>query len=581
LPTIRSLMPMAPLAAVLAAVLAMTAAGPAAAAGPSASSPGRVPTAVSAQPAVGKVADPDRVAGAGAVRPEAATLTDQELNGDFTGYGATGGSYTSVGASWVQPAMQCTNDKFYATVSITINGFLGSSSTAAEDLGTMANCATGTPVYSDYYATEQGQNDVAYGDVVKPGDNFFASISYVGSGSYTYDLYDVTQGWTEDHTYYTGAPTGNAEIGLTEWPGLYAAPVEFGAVGFGNATINGTGLGAVGAKSYVQDSLETVANLTSISTVKATNGSFMMFYGAGGNVDANPLIAFEANDTSLWTSASDSGGYLGQLLAPGTSPSIAVLSDNGFEEAFQNANGALEVLGTDYSFNSQAGMMAGTSPSIAAGPNGTFEVAFQANSGQLWTFSPSTYGVNQSYGMKVGTSPAITAVSGGYQIAFQANTGALWAVGASGNVNTGLSMLAGTSPAIAANSANAYEAAFQTGGGQLWTYSASAGVSSTVNTGYSMMAGTNPALVALPDKTFEIAFQANTGYLWNLGSYYTHQTTLAMMAGTSPGITADPSVGFEVAFQANTSALWIESPSTGGVNWGSGMHSGSSPSIAY
>jgi len=577
--TVRSLIPVAPLAAVLAVVLA--AAGPAAASAPPASRVAVSPTAASAQPPASKIAVPGRPAAASAARPEAATLSDQDLSGDFTGYGTNAGSYTSVGATWVEPAAQCTNDNSYITISVSINGFTGSSSTAEEDLGTIATCATGTPVYSDYYATQQGQHYNTYGDTVEPGDNFSASISYAGSGEYTYDLQDVTQGWTQDHTYDNpGAPTGNAEIGLTEAPGDFEAPVEFGAVGFGNATINGKGLspgpGPTFAHSYAQDG-DGTANLTSISTVKTSDGSFMMFYGAGQNVDANPMIGFEANYTGLWTSASDTGGYLGQMLAPGTSPSVAVLSDNGFEEAFQNANGELEVLGTDYNGNSQAGMMAGTSPSIAAGPNGTFEVAFEANTGVLWTFSPTGYG-DQGYGMKAGTSPAITAVSGGYEIAFQANTGALWTVGAAGNTDTGLSMSAATSPAIATNSANVYEAAFQSSGGQLWTYTASAG---GVNRSYTMMAGTDPALAALPDNSFEIAFQASTGHLWDYGPYYTRDTELGMMAGTSPSITADPSVGFEVAFQANTTALWTQNPSAGGVDWASGMHSGSSPSIAY
>ena len=105
-----------------------------------------------------------------------------------------------------------------------------------------------------------------------------------------------------------------------------------------------------------------------------------------------------------------------------------------------------------------------------------------------------------------------------------------------------------------------------------------------VPAGYARLAPaleSDPALAALPDNSFEIAFQASTGHLWDYGPYYTRDTGLGMMAGTSPSITADPSVGFEVAFQANSTALWIENPSAGGVDWASGMHSGSSPSIAY
>jgi hypothetical protein len=579
--TDRSLIPVAPLAAVLAVVLAVAAAGPAAASAPPTSRAAVAPAAESAQPTAGRTAVPGRTAAAGAARPEAGNLTGQVVSPNFTGYEASGGSYTSVSASWVEPTVECLEDSTFITISVSINGYPGSSpqpNPIAEDLGTEANCATGTPVYSDYYSLEQAYSMNTYGDTVEPGDNLSASITYIGSSEYTYVLQDGTQGWTEDHTYSNpGAPTGNAEIGLREWPGDFMGPVNFGAVGFGNATINGTGLSAIGARSYIEGGNGN-PDQTSISTVKAANGSFMMFYGAGGNVDANPMVAFEANYTGLWTSVAGLGGYAGQLLAPGTSPSIAVLSDNGFEVAFQNADGDLEILGTDFNLNTEAGMMAGTSPSIAAGPNGTFEVAWEANSSVLWTFSPATYGVDQSYGMKAGTSPAITAVSGGYEIAFQANTDVLWTVGASGNIDTGQGMAAASSPAIATNSANVFEVAFQSNNGQVWTYTVSNGGE---NSSYPIMAGTDPAIAALANNSFEVAFQSWNGYLWEYGSYYTDATSLGMLAGTSPSITADPSTGFEVAFQANSTALWIQTPSGGGVDWGSGMHSGSSPSIAY
>jgi hypothetical protein len=137
--------------------------------------------------------------------------------------------------------------------------------------------------------------------------------------------------------------------------------------------------------------------------------------------------------------------------------------------------------------------------------------------------------------MKAVTSPAITAVSGGYEIAFQATTGALWTVGASGSNDTGLSMAATSSPSIAANSANVYEAAFQSSSGQV---------------------DVHPLRLR-------------------------REQHLPMMAGTDPAIAALPGNGFEVAYQANSTALWIQTPSGGGVNWSFGMHSGSSPSIAY
>jgi Peptidase A4 family len=578
--TTRSLIGVAPLAAVVAAVLAVTAAGPAAASGPPASHAAVAPAAASAQSPAGKTALPGRTVAAGTARPEA-NLSAQVVSPVFTGYEASGGTYTSVTASWVQPTVQCTTDDTFLTVSISINGYNGGypPNGIAEDLGTIASCETGTPTYSAYYSLEQVYSGRTYSDTVEPGDSLLASITYQGSSEYIFNLEDLTQGWTEDHFYQNvGAPAGNAEIGAREWPNNNVAPVDFGAVGF-SATINGTGLTSIGGQSVVEDA-SNGAQLTSVSTYTGTNGSFMIFYGAGGNVTPNPLIGFEANYNGLWTTASDIGGYLGQMLAPGTSPSVAVLSDNGFEEAFQNTAGQLEIVGTDFSSDIGATMMAGTSPSIAAGPDGTFEVAWEAYNSVLWTYSNTTYDADsQGYAMKAGTNPAITAVSGGYEIAFQASTGVLWAVGASGNVDTGISMAAGTSPAIATNAANVYEVAAEAATGVLWTYNPE---NYGVDQSYGMMAGTSPAITALTGNFgFEIAFQANTGILWDTGPDYTGDTGLSMMAGTSPSITADPSTGFEVAFQAPSTDLWIQNPSAGGVNWMFGMNSGSSPSISY
>jgi hypothetical protein len=54
-------------------------------------------------------------------------------------------------------------------------------------------------------------------------------------------------------------------------------------------------------------------------------------------------------------------------------------------------------------------MMAGTSPSIAALPNGTYVVAFQANTGLLGINSNGTVDewTDTGLGMMAGTSPSI------------------------------------------------------------------------------------------------------------------------------------------------------------------------------
>ena len=114
--TVRSLIRVLPLAAVLAAALA--AAGPAAASAPLATRIAAAPAAASAQAPASKIAVPGRTTAAGTVRPDAATLTGQVVSPDFTGYSASGGSYTSVSASWVEPTGACLENTGYITIKI-------------------------------------------------------------------------------------------------------------------------------------------------------------------------------------------------------------------------------------------------------------------------------------------------------------------------------------------------------------------------------------------------------------------------------------------------------------------------------
>ena len=95
-------------------------------------------------------------------------------------------------------------------------------------------------------------------------------------------------------------------------------------------------------------------------------------------------------------------------MAPGTSPSIAVLSTGSYVAAFQVNLGTLgiNINGSTQWTNTNVAMMPGTSPGVAALPNGIYVVAFQSNLGTLGIYS-GTQGqwTNTNLGMKSG-SPA-------------------------------------------------------------------------------------------------------------------------------------------------------------------------------
>jgi hypothetical protein len=93
-----------------------------------------------------------------------------------------------------------------------------------------------------------------------------------------------------------------------------------------------------------------------------------------------------------------------------------------------------------------------------------------------------------------------------------------------------------------------------------------------------MLAGTSPSIAKLSNGTYQAAFQANSGtlYTWNSSSG-TVNLGQGMLSGTSPSIAA-VGTGYQIAFQANTGEL-IAVGSAGNSNTGQGMKAGTSPSI--
>ena len=184
---------------------------------------------------------------------------------NWSGYAVTGGRYTSVSASWVQPAVNC---------SVTPTGWSsfwvgldGDTTNTVEQTGTEADCSSGTAVYSSWYEMyPKFPNN--YPDTVRPGDNFFASVTTNGRGNFSLTISDTTRGWS--HT--TSARLKNAKLGSAEV--IAEAPsssggvlplADFGTAGFSGATANGT--------SFANLSGLDAIDMVSGGTTKASTGS--------------------------------------------------------------------------------------------------------------------------------------------------------------------------------------------------------------------------------------------------------------------------------------------------------------------
>ena len=189
---------------------------------------------------------------------------------NWAGYAVTGSRYTSVSASWTQPAVNC---------SITPTGWSsfwvgldGDTTSTVEQTGSEADCSSGKAVYSAWYEMYP-KFPTNYSNPVKANDHFTASVTTDGRGNFTLTLSDTSQGWTRTaKAKLRSAKLGSAEV-IAEAPSSSSGVLplaDFGSVAFSNATANGTLFGSLSGRDAI--------NMASGSTTKATTSSI-----TGGN----------------------------------------------------------------------------------------------------------------------------------------------------------------------------------------------------------------------------------------------------------------------------------------------------------
>jgi hypothetical protein len=169
----------------------------------------------------------------------AAAMTSQ----NWAGYASAGsaGTFTSVSASWTEPAVTCTAADTFASFWA---GLDGDGTNTVEQTGTEADCDGGTATYQGWFEMFPAA-PVFYDNPVEPGDVMSASVVANGGGTFTLTLTDSTQGWdqTTNQTSDT-AQLGSAEV-ITEAPsGQSVLPLSnFGAVSFTDATVDNIAIG--------------------------------------------------------------------------------------------------------------------------------------------------------------------------------------------------------------------------------------------------------------------------------------------------------------------------------------------------
>jgi hypothetical protein len=136
------------------------------------------------------------------------------ISENWAGYtsAANPGTFTSVSASWAQPAVTCTAPDTFSSFWV---GLDGDGTNSVEQTGTEADCNGGAAAYQGWFEMFP-QAPVFYDNPVQPGDAMSASVVANGGGAFTLTLTDSTQGWTQ--ATVTGS-TADQHLHPAAWPG--------------------------------------------------------------------------------------------------------------------------------------------------------------------------------------------------------------------------------------------------------------------------------------------------------------------------------------------------------------------------
>jgi hypothetical protein len=187
----------------------------------------------------------------------------QSSSSNWSGYAATGGGFSSVTSSWIQPSASCGSATTYSSFWV---GLDGDGSNTVEQTGTSADCSGGSPNYYAWYEMYP-KYPVNLSMAVRPGDSITATVSVTGNGRYTLHIHNDSTGGDFSTTQRGHGSNYSAEA-IAEAPSSRSGVLpltNFGTVGFSGTVVNGQPIG-----NFNPDAIDMV---TSSGAVKAHTGA--------------------------------------------------------------------------------------------------------------------------------------------------------------------------------------------------------------------------------------------------------------------------------------------------------------------
>jgi len=237
------------------------------------------------------------------VNPLGARAASSSTSRNWAGYSVSGGTHTSVTATWTQPAVAASAAETYAAFWVGLDGDGNVSHDSVEQIGTLGYTFGGATYYSAWYEMYPYPMQEITSLTISPGDVVTATVLWTGSSTFKLTLRDFTTG--QSFTTAVADPKAervSAEV-IAEAPSdttgvLPLAP--FGLVGFSAASVDGVSLAAAGASSIdmVDSTGKTIAATSELS---ADGTSFTVSDDfTGPTVTASGL---QSSATSGWKNA--------------------------------------------------------------------------------------------------------------------------------------------------------------------------------------------------------------------------------------------------------------------------------------
>jgi hypothetical protein len=196
---------------------------------------------------------PIQLVGTSSVAPQARGISAEAESTNWSGYAGTTGTYTSVSASWTQPAGTCSRGDQYAAFWVGLDGY---SSSTVEQTGSEVDCIGRTAEYYAWYEMYPGPSE-NYSNTVRAGDHFTATVTHLSGENFSLYIADTTQGWshTTDASLGSTPALSSAEV-IVEAPCCTAGGgilplTDFGTMSFTGSTANGSAIGSAGGLTEI------------------------------------------------------------------------------------------------------------------------------------------------------------------------------------------------------------------------------------------------------------------------------------------------------------------------------------------